>query len=53
MIWISYYQNLGIKGENFPIAELYYDKAISIPLFHTMTFEQQDEVVDVLNKILQ
>ena len=48
-----YYQNLGFKEGNFPITELYYNRAISIPLFHTMTFEQQDEVVNVLNKVLQ
>ena len=48
-----YYQNLGFKKGNFPITELYYTRAISVPLFHTMTFEQQDEVVTVLNKILQ
>ena len=48
-----YYENLGFKEGHFPIAELYYTRAISIPLFHTMTFEQQDEVVNVLNKILQ
>lgn len=48
-----YYENLGFKLGDFPIAEEYYSKTISIPLFHTMTFQQQNEVVRVLAKILQ
>ena len=47
-----YYQSLGFKPGQFPIAESYYKDAISIPLFHMMTVEQQDEVVKVLSNIL-
>jgi UDP-4-amino-4,6-dideoxy-N-acetyl-beta-L-altrosamine transaminase len=47
-----YYQNLGFTQGQFPIAEHYYKDAISIPLFHVMTVEQQDEVVNVLSNIL-
>lgn len=47
-----YYQNLGFKQGQFPRAESYYRDAISIPLFHIMTVEQQDEVVKVLSNIL-
>lgn len=48
-----YYQKMGFKEGDFPNAELYYSRAISIPLFHGMTFEQQDEVVDTLKKVLR
>ena len=48
-----YYQNLGFKEEHFPNSETYYNRAISIPLFHTMTIDQQDEVLDTLKRALQ
>ena len=35
-----YYENIGFKKGDFPNAESYYESAISIPLFHTMTFKQ-------------
>lgn len=47
-----YYQDLGFKSGDFPVAEAYYAKSISIPLFHAMTDAQQDEVVKILNKVL-
>jgi UDP-4-amino-4,6-dideoxy-N-acetyl-beta-L-altrosamine transaminase len=47
-----YYKNLGFEQGEFPIAESYYRDAISIPLFHIMTNEQQNEVVNVLSKVL-
>jgi dTDP-4-amino-4,6-dideoxygalactose transaminase len=40
-----------MKGQ-FPESESYYKEAISIPLFHVMTNEQQDKVVKVLSKVL-
>ncbi len=48
-----YYQNMGFQTGDFPEAESYYQEAISLPMFHLMTLEQQDEVVAVLTKILQ
>ena len=47
-----YYQQLGFQEGSFPNSEVYYVRAISIPLFHTMTLEQQDEVVNNLKSIL-
>lgn len=40
-----YYKNLGFKWGDFPAAEAYYNRALSLPLFPRMTFEQQDRVV--------
>jgi UDP-4-amino-4,6-dideoxy-N-acetyl-beta-L-altrosamine transaminase len=46
-----YANNLGIRGD-WPEAERYYAEAISIPLFHHMTLEQQDAVVQALREAL-
>jgi len=48
-----YYLQFGFKVGDFPNSESYYNRAISIPLFHTMTVEQQDEVLNVLIRVLQ
>jgi len=48
-----YYQKFGFKEGDFKNSEAYYAKAISLPLFHTMTFEQQDKVASTLRKVLQ
>jgi len=47
-----YYARMGFKQGDFPVAESYYREAISLPMFHGMTLEQQDEVYKVLNHIL-
>lgn len=47
-----YYQQMGFKQGDFPKAEKYYSEAISIPMYPTMTVEQQDEVVSVLKRAL-
>ena len=48
-----YYQEMGFKQGDFTNAEFYYQEAISLPMFHLMTIEQQDRVVNVLTKILK
>lgn len=45
-----YYTKLGFKAGDFPIAESYYDKVISLPLQPQMTEEHIDYVCDQLNK---
>jgi UDP-4-amino-4,6-dideoxy-N-acetyl-beta-L-altrosamine transaminase len=47
-----YYKKLGFSAGQFIESERYYIDAISIPLFHTMTQEQQNKVVFVLSKVL-
>lgn len=47
-----YYQKMGFKQGDFPNAESYYSNAISLPMFHGMTHEQQDEVISKLTLIL-
>lgn len=48
-----YYRSMGFKLGDFPEAESYYQQAISLPMFHLMTEEQQDEVVRVLYFVLK
>lgn len=47
-----YYQAMGFRVGDFPEAESYYHEAISLPMFPTMTEEQQNKVVSVLEKAL-
>ncbi len=47
-----YYKGLGFKDGDFPAAEDYYAKSISIPLYHAMTEAQQDEVTAILKRVL-
>jgi UDP-4-amino-4,6-dideoxy-N-acetyl-beta-L-altrosamine transaminase len=48
-----YYKSLGFSEGQFRNAESYYSNAISIPLFHSMTLNQQDEVINILSYILK
>ncbi|MCL1093796.1 UDP-4-amino-4,6-dideoxy-N-acetyl-beta-L-altrosamine transaminase [Shewanella kaireitica] len=48
-----YYQKMGFKFGDFPQAEAYYQEAISLPMFHLMSYVQQDEVVRVLTSVLK
>lgn len=47
-----YYQRMGFKQGDFPQAELYYAEAISLPMYQTLSDDQQDQVVSVLQKVL-
>ncbi len=47
-----YYQHLGFSVGYCPIAEDYYSRAISIPIFHSMTEKDQKHVVSVMARVL-
>ena len=47
-----YYQEMGFKEGQFPEAEQYYKEAISLPMFPTMTEEQQNFIVNTLKQLL-
>lgn len=47
-----YYHRLGFKKGDYPEAEKYYEEAITLPLFPTLTEKQQDYIINQLNKIL-
>lgn len=48
-----YYQAMGFVAEDFPEAITYYRESISLPMFHGLKDEQQDEVVHVLESVLK
>ncbi|WP_369990346.1 UDP-4-amino-4,6-dideoxy-N-acetyl-beta-L-altrosamine transaminase [Pseudomonas xanthosomatis] len=48
-----YYSRMGFSAGDFPQAEHYYREAISLPMFQTMSLEQQDQVIAALERALQ
>ncbi len=47
-----YYRRLGFSAGDFPAAERYYARTLSLPLFPALTPAQQDRVVEVLRSVL-
>lgn len=47
---LPYYKQLGYKTECYPNAKAYYEKCLSIPMYPTLTNEEQDFVI---SKILE
>lgn len=47
-----YYQQLGFNNGDFPIAEDYYERAISLPLFPSLTKEAQHYIINTLINLL-
>ena len=48
-----FYQKKGFKRGDFPVSEKYYNNVLSLPIFPTMTQQQQEKVVDVLHNIFK
>jgi UDP-4-amino-4,6-dideoxy-N-acetyl-beta-L-altrosamine transaminase len=48
-----YYRGLGFRQGDFPVAEAYYERAISLPLYAALTESQQDHVVEQLLRLLR
>lgn len=47
-----YYQHLGFQQGDFPNAEHYYNHALTLPLFPSMTETEQDSVIETLQEVL-
>lgn len=47
-----YYRDLGFNIGDYPNSEEYYQSAISIPMYPTMTFDDQSYVINLLSEIL-
>jgi dTDP-4-amino-4,6-dideoxygalactose transaminase len=45
-----YYQELGFDPGDFPNSESYYKEAISIPMYSSLTIEQQNFCIERINK---
>jgi len=47
-----FYRKLGFDPENYPVAEKYYEEALSIPLFYDLKDKQQEYVISVLKSFI-
>ena len=47
-----YYQSLGYKMGICPNAERLYERIVSIPLYYSLTDEQQDKVIEAVKKVV-
>jgi len=48
-----FYMSLGFNLGDFPKSESFYDQAISLPMFPSLSESEQDSVIDVLKQVLQ
>lgn len=46
---MPYYLSLGFKKGDFPLSESYYSKCLSLPIYPTLTFEEQTYVINCVN----
>lgn len=49
---LPYYQTLGWKDRDFPSAEKYYSTCLSLPMYPTLTDEEQSFVINQINEFL-
>lgn len=47
-----YYENLGFKINDFPVAEQFHREAISLPIFPSLTLDKQQQVIEILKNQL-
>lgn len=47
-----YYKNMGFEDGDFPNSEKYYEEAFTLPLYYSLTDEQQDYIVKSLVEVL-
>ncbi|MBK0403775.1 UDP-4-amino-4,6-dideoxy-N-acetyl-beta-L-altrosamine transaminase [Adhaeribacter sp. BT258] len=50
---MPYYREQGFKKDDFPLAEAYYDMCLSLPMFPSLTDEEQDFVIASVKEFLQ
>lgn len=48
-----YYQKMGFQKGDFPNSEKYYSTALSLPIYPTMSQNQQDQVVNIIKKLIK
>jgi UDP-4-amino-4,6-dideoxy-N-acetyl-beta-L-altrosamine transaminase len=48
---MPYYQQFGFKKGDFPVAEAYYERGLSLPMYPTLTEEEQDYVIEQVKAI--
>lgn len=45
---MPYYQGLGFKKGDYPVAEAYYDQCLSLPMFPSLTQAEQEYVIEAV-----
>ncbi len=50
---MPYYQNLGYKPGDFPLAEKYYARCISLPMFPTLSGKEQEFVIETIKEFFE
>ncbi len=50
---LDYYSQFGWKKGDFPVAENYYEQTISLPMFPTLTEEEQNFVIEKIQEFYQ
>ena len=50
---ISYYKQFGWKQGDLPVAENYYDHCLSLPMYPTLTEEEQDFVIEKVKAVVK
>jgi perosamine synthetase len=48
-----YRERFGYKGGEFPVAEAAYDRLISLPMFHSMSDQDVNDVVEAVARVLR
>lgn len=48
-----YYKALGFNAGDFPIAEHYYQRAVSLPLFPDLTKKEQQKVITTIKRLIE
>lgn len=49
---MPYYKSLGNNKGDFPLAESYYDKCLSLPMYPTLTDDEQEFVINTVKEFL-
>ncbi len=49
---LSYYQSLGYKKGEYPVAESAYERIITLPLYPAMNDQDVQDVIDAVNKVV-
>jgi UDP-4-amino-4,6-dideoxy-N-acetyl-beta-L-altrosamine transaminase len=50
--WLSYYQNLGYRKGESPVAEQAYERLITIPLYPAMSDQDVEDVITAVHKVI-
>jgi dTDP-4-amino-4,6-dideoxygalactose transaminase len=48
-----YYRQLGFKPEDYSNAQLFYEQALSIPLFFDLSDDQQNQVIQAIKEVVE